>query len=407
MTRQPLMRPFAPRRSRGFSLVELLVASAIGLLLALGLTSMVVTAGRQASVIGANSNAQSSAQVALAVIDMAARSAGAGFYSNHQAICPTWNAWNGTAVVSDGAAWMAARIVDGGAAGASDQLVFTGGSGNRALSAAPVMTDTLGANIKVSNSSSFVQDDLALVGAPGSGQPCTLFQVAQAPSLVSVCGGNSTFCQLLVRTPNTGLNPVPTAFTTQPVYGFDTSGAATAAPAVVSLVGSAAAGFRQDAFAVQCGALVRYNAFATATLPPCTASPLSFGAAVDAIAPDIVLMQAQYGVSASAASDVVTQWVEPAGATWGGTPTVANIARIKAVRIVLVARSREADAGLVTQACTNTSGVANTGPCSFEDAAAPVIDVSGVPVPAGRSWQNYRYRVHTAVLPLRTVIWSD
>jgi type IV pilus assembly protein PilW len=176
---------------------------------------------------------------------------------------------------------------------------------------------------------------------------------------------------------------------------------------VVSRVGSTATGFRQDAFAVQCDALVRYNAFTTPALPACTRSPLSFGAGVDAIATDVVVLQAQDGGSASPASDIVTQWVEPGGATWGGTPAAADIARIKALRVVMVARSQEPDGAAVSAPCTNAAGVANTGPCSFEDAAAPVIDLSTVPLPAGRSWQNYRYRVHTAILPLRSVLWSD
>lgn len=402
------MKPMTGRRQRGFSLVELMIASAIGLIVALAVTSAVVSSGRQFSIISANATAQNSVQVGLSVMEAAARNAGSGFFANAQTICPTWNAYNGTTMVSNGARFMPARIVDGGGNGVSDTIVFTGGSGTGPLLATPVMVNTLGANIQVTNAGGFVQGDYAVIGAPGSGQPCTLFELTEAPSVVAACGGNATWCQLLVRTPNDGLNPGPVAFTTRPTYGFSPGGPGGAVgPAVVSRVGSVAAGFRQDAFAVQCGALVRYNAFTTLALPGCTASPLAFGAGVDAIATDIVLMHAQYGISNAAASDVVVQWVNASGGSWGATPAVADIGRIKAIRIAIVARSREADGSSVTAACTNGAGVANTGPCSFEDAGAPVIDLSAVPVPAGRSWQNYRYRVHTAVLPLRSVIWSD
>ncbi len=408
MKTRAFRHPGAPRASRGFSLVELMVASAVGLLVALAVTGAVVTAGRQASVIGSTAATQNSAQVGLSLMDLSARAAGAGFYSSRQPICPTWNAWNGSAMVSDGGRFMPARIVSGGASGASDTLVLTGGSGHRTLAAAPVMTDVTGAgsSIKVTVSD-FESGDLALIGAPGSGQPCTLFEVSQAPSLTSVCGGHATQCQQLVRNPGSGLNSAPTAYAMRPVYGFDDSGLATAAPAVVSRVGSTASGFHQDAYTVQCESLVRYDAFATATPPSCSASPLSFGAGVDAIATGIVLLRAQYGVSASAESDVVTDWVDAAGPDWGGTPSAADIGRIKAVRVVLVARSSEPEGTAVTAPCTNAAGVSNTGPCSFEDAAAPAINVASAPLPAGRSWQNYRYRVHTAILPLRSVIWSD
>jgi type IV pilus assembly protein PilW len=396
------------RHSRGYSLVELMVASTIGLIVALAVTGAIVATGRQYAMVSANVAAQSSAQIGLSLIDAAGRAAGSGFFANGQTICPSWNAYNGAAVVANGARLLPARIVDGGSAGASDQLVFTGGSGTRPLAAVPVMMNALGANIQVSNSGDWATGDIAVIGAPGSGQPCTLFEVRLAPAVVSACGGNATTCLLLVRTANSGLNPGPTAFSSTPTFGFTTAAPAVG-PAVVSRVGSTAqGGFRQDGFAVQCGVLVRYNAFTSPTLPACTSSPLGFGAGVDAIAPDIVLMHAQYGISAGAASDVVTQWVNASGATWGGTPAAADIARIKAVRVVLVARSREADGAEVTAAsCTNAAGVVNTGPCSFEDAAAPVIDLSGVAVPAGKSWRHFRYRVHQSVVPLRAVIWSD
>jgi type IV pilus assembly protein PilW len=393
-------------RAKGFSLVELMVAGAIGLIVALAVTGSVLTIGRQYSVIGSTVSVQSNAQIALAALDAAASSAGAGLYSNGQLICPTWNAWNGTAIVSDGAALMPARIVSGGANTVSDRVVFTGASGAGALSAVPVMAPTLGANIKVSQGAKLVQGDLALIGVPGSAQPCTLFQVTGAPAAsTSGCDGNAASCDMVVRAPNEGLNPNPGAFTTAPTYGFVTAGT-TYGPAVVSRIGSAAAGLRQDAFTVQCNSIVRYNAFTSLAAPGCTTSPLAFGAGVDAIATDVVLMHAQYGVSNAGDSDVVTQWVEPDGATWS-TPSVANVARIKALRVVLVARSREADSAQVSDECTNDAAVANKGPCSFQDAAAPVIDLSGITVATGKSWRNYRYRVLKAVIPLRNVIWSD
>lgn len=397
-------------RQAGFSLVELMVASAVGLIVALGVLSVIVSSGRQYAVLSANVSAQSNAQIGLSLMDLSGRNAGAGFYSAGQAICPTWNAFNGSTLVANNAGWMPARIVDGGGNGVSDTLVFTGGAGNRTLGAAPVLADAVSAaSINVSNSSAFLRGDYAVIGAPGSGLPCTLFEITQAPTVVAACGGNAHQCQLLVRSPNEGLNPVaagPGSFASTPTFGFETAGTATG-PAVVSRVGSVGEGFRQDAFAVQCQTLVRYNAFTTAALPACTQSPLAFGAGVDALATDTVLLHAQYGVSNAASSDVVAQWVNASGATWGGTPAVDDIARIKAVRIVVVSRSRESEAGDITAPCTNAAGVVNTGPCSFEDAAAPVIDLSTVALPAGRTWRNFRYRVHAAVIPLRTVIWSD
>jgi type IV pilus assembly protein PilW len=398
----------ARRRAAGFSMIEIMVASTIGLVVTLAVIGSVLTMGRQFSVVGANVAAQGSAQIALSLLDSAGRSAGAGFYNNGKLLCQTWNAYNGTALVADGAVFMPVRITAGASTSKSDTVTFTAATGAGALSSAPVLVDSAGAtDIKVSASGNLAIGDLALVGVPSAAQNCTLIQVTGVtpqPTAAS-CGGNATSCSQLARSAGTGLNPGAGTFTTVPAYGFTTAGSAFG-PAVVSRVGTAAAGFRQDAFALQCNSLVRFNAFTTPTPGACTPSPLGFATGVDAIATDIVTMQAQYGVSASGASDVVLNWVEPSGATWG-TPNAANVARIKAVRIVLVARSKEPEVADVSSACTNANSVANTGPCSFQDAEAPVIDLSGTTVAAGKTWKNYRYRVHQSVIPLRNVIWSD
>lgn len=404
-------RPFNPQirsrdRAAGFSLIEVMVASTIGLIVVLAVTSSVLTMGRQFSVVASNVAAQGSAQIALTLLDAAGRSAGAGFYSNGKLLCPTWNAYNGTAMVSDGAAFMPARIGGGASNTVSDTLVFSAASGAGALSAARVLVTIIGSSIKVSESATLAVNDLALVGVADSGRPCTLFQV-RTVGTSSACGVTPGTCTHLVTTPNEGVNPAPGAFTDQPTYGYENDTAAgVIGPAVVSRIGTAAGGFRQDAFAIQCNSLVRFNAFMTPTPPACTASPLSFGTGVDAIATDIVLIQAQYGISATGDSDVVTAWVEPSGATWGA-PSAANAARIKAVRVAVVARSREAEGTPVSSECTNANAVVNTGPCSFQDAAAPVIDLSATTVAAGKTWRHYRYRVHQSVIPLRNVIWAD
>lgn len=404
MSVPPRPCPASRRACRGFTLVELMVASAVGLLLALSVTVAIVASGRQFTVTGAASAAQTSAQAALSLIDASARNAGSGFYSNGLPICGGWNAWNGTALVSDGATFMPARVVDGGSG--SDIVIFSGAAGGGALPAVAVLADAPGAaNLRVSDAGGFTVGDQAVVGVPGSAEPCTLFEVTGAPTSTSACGGHAPHCRLLLRVPNTGLNPGPAAFSTVPVFGFESTGA-TVGPAVVGKVGSAADRFRQEAFGLQCNTLVRWNAFLGPGAAPCKAAPLSFGAGVEALAPGIVLMQAQYGVSSTPASDVVAEWVDARGA-WAGYPPPAEVARIKAVRVVLVARSREAENGLVSAPCTNGSGVSNNGPCTFEDAAAPVIDLAAIPTPPGRTWRNYRYRVHAAVFPLRTVIWSE
>jgi len=389
----------------GFTLVELMVALTIGLVLALAISLSMLSMGRQFRAVSATSAAQVNAQLALSLIDSAGRSAGAGLFSNGQPVCASFNAWNAGTLVSDGAPLLPARIIDGGSDSASDRLVFTASSAIGPLSGMPVLAQ-MGAGadpIVITDGGSIAVNDLALVGVPGSALPCTLFQATAVATDTTgaSCGGNATRCKALTHAAAGTYNPSPGTFTNTPRYGFATSGGVTG-PAVVMGLGT---GFRQEAYAVLCETLVQYDAFSD--VPTCTTSPLAFAGGANALVTDIVLLHAQYGVSNSAASDVVTAWVDASGGTWG-SPSTANLGRIKAVRVVIVSRSKEAASELVTAAnCSNTAGVVNTGPCSFDDAEAPVIDLSVTSVPSGRSWRNYRYRVLQAVVPLRNVIWSN
>jgi type IV pilus assembly protein PilW len=400
----------APRRHRagGFTLVELMVAMTIGLVLALAVSLTMLSMGHQFRVVGATSAAQVNAQLALSLINEAGRSAGVGLFNNGQPLCPSFNAWRGGSLVSNGAPLLPARIIDGGSATASDRLVFTASSATGPLSGSPVLDAmvTAASEIVATDGTALASSELAIVGVPWSGvgtpSPCLLFQVTgvTAKSTALECGNNASQCKWLSHAAGGTYNPPAGTFTTEPRYGFDSTGGAVG-PAVVQRFG---ASFRQEAYALLCDTLVQYDAFADT--PTCSTGPLSFGGGANALVTDIVLMQAQYGIT-NDANDSVEAWVDASGTTWG-SPGAADFGRIKALRVVLVSRSKEPAPDLVTAAsCTNAAGVVNVGPCSFGDAEAPVIDLSGTTVAAGQSWRNYRYRVHQAVIPLRNVIWSN
>jgi type IV pilus assembly protein PilW len=122
---------------------------------------------------------------------------------------------------------------------------------------------------------------------------------------------------------------------------------------------------------------------------------------------EVVNIQAQYGVSASANSNQVNEWVEPTGiwAATATTPTVANRNRIKAIRVAVVARNGLREKEIVTSACTTVKGTVNNGPCAWDDtdfSAAPKIDLSLTDA----NWQNYRFRAFETIIPLRNMLWS-
>lgn len=389
-------------RQGGLSLVELMVGLAVGLLVVLVVTSSLAVLNQQRKITVSGSDTQENAQAALSLLDRAGRLAGAGLFYNGQMLCSGINIYQGT-VLADNASLMPVSIVDGGAAG-SDRITFTyteapGGNGN-----VNVVNDmpTASSNFTVNHQGSLKVGDLAIIGVPGSGRPCTLFKVTSFPPGGGNCGGVTSSCIDIQHNP--GVNgeynpPNPSQeFTDAPRYGYENDPPTVIGPAIVLRAGKLV----QDTYAVMCNSLLSYNA--TTQVPSCTsASDVSNATPLVA---DLVQIQAQYGITDAASSDVVTAWVNATGGSWLA-PSAADIPRIKAIRIAVVARSRERAPSNVSGPCTNAAGVANpSGPCSFQDSEAPVIDLSGIPVPSGTTWRNFRYRVYQTVIPLRNVAWN-
>jgi len=109
---------------------------------------------------------------------------------------------------------------------------------------------------------------------------------------------------------------------------------------------------------------------------------------------EVVNIQAQYGISATASNNQVTAWVDASGIWAAGALTVADRNRIKAVRVAVVARNGQLEKEVVTL----------NAPVAWPDEAgspAPVVDLTTI-----ADWQRYRYRVYETIIPLRNIIWS-
>lgn len=128
----------------------------------------------------------------------------------------------------------------------------------------------------------------------------------------------------------------------------------------------------------------------------------------DAIVAGIVNIQAQYGISNAANDNQVAQWVNATGAWAAPTETSRN--QIKAIRIAVVARNEKMEATAVTDACSSTSAANPTGLCAWDatSASAPIAsDAPTIDLSADHpNWKKYRYRVFETVIPLRNVIWA-
>jgi|GEM_PF-5534140 len=151
------------------------------------------------------------------------------------------------------------------------------------------------------------------------------------------------------------------------------------------------------------------------------------------LAPDIVNIQAQYGLDNDPAANtgaVVGQWIDAtAAAGWDqasivnrmqATPlntsdpnTFSPMARVKAVRLALVARSTLLEQRRVAGGCNAPGADQPMGGATLRvngllefnwpDGTVGQANVRAADV---NNWSCYRYQVFQTVVPLRSVIWS-
>jgi len=119
------------------------------------------------------------------------------------------------------------------------------------------------------------------------------------------------------------------------------------------------------------------------------------------VAPDILSLQAQYGITDTCAGtpcpQKITDWVEASGA-WAAPLSNANSKRIKALRVSVVARSAEYEKPGSDGTCKTTTEEAVAAWSSWAK-----FDITTFPA----DWQCYRYKVFETVVPLRNVIWGN
>ena len=129
-------------------------------------------------------------------------------------------------------------------------------------------------------------------------------------------------------------------------------------------------------------------------------------AAAAPVVADIVMIQAQYGISNAVASNQITSWVDATGvwAATAATPNLANRKLIKAVRVAVIARNSKIENQVVSTDCDSETSATPNGVCAWAGSAtspAPVVNLTGT-----ANWDRYRYRVYETVIPLRNMVWS-
>ena len=363
-----------PGRSRGLSLIELLVASAIGIIASLAIFQVFAVFEGQKRTTTSGGEAQTNGTLALYTIEREIRQAGFGMNSTDFLGCAVqgWDQvasaaitpWSFTPVVviqGAGETPGSPRI-----AGAPDTVSIAYGTG-----------ETLPAPVQISVGSLATSDDFVKVidtygFRPGErvviaegGKPCTMAQVSAVPPDPLVGGDNQkvNLQAAAYLDPVTG-SLLPTRYNNPAGLGtqYTTNAKVYNLGATTSIKG----------YSIQDGQLM-----VQAT-----------GAAITPIYDSIVQLQAEYGKDTDNNGIIDKFETTPPG-------SAAEWAAVLALRIAVVSRSSLYEKEEVSPASITLWAAS---------AAAPTTD--------GMVWnltadeRHYRYKVFHTVVPLRNMIWK-
>lgn len=383
------------RRSRGFSLVELMVALVIGMLALMFATRIVLTGeqNKQASLGG--SDAMQNGMLALFSITSDVNQAGFGINDKLLAGCNTFfidsSGYQLAQTTVNGAPStpLAAAVIQSNGT-APDQLSLYSGA-SLTGTGSMVISQHAGGLINVASIPyGFAQNDVIVATntAVGDGNRCAISQITSDPAALA-----PPPAQQSLRIDGTG------RFTSGGLFGATF----TANASRVFNLGPA----NQLAFhtwSVDKGFLrLRATEMAGASLIP------------QAVVDNVVSLKAQYGFDMRTgiafqpnAGMVIGRW-SPTMVDADGNGTIGNrtdYQHIAALRVAVVARSKTPEKPDSAGLCSATTVLPKVFAAESPPGVAPVpinVDVAVANDPI--AWQCYRYRVFETIVPLRNAGW--
>ena len=368
-------------KSRGFSLVEVMVGLVIGMLGILVIMQVFAVSEGRKRTTTSGGDAQINGLSALLAIERDVRQAGFGYTSapgagtNPALGCNTL-AYNSAATPNLIPFKLTPVVITDGGAGGSDAITVIYGSGPNLSTPVPFTQNSgASANYQLNNpgdKAGFAVGDLVLAMQPGL-----------ACSLAQITGLTGSGSDTIIHNPSGAYNAPGGLGVT---YGLPTAQLLNLGNPIITQ------------YFVQASNLA-------ATDLKLGAPGVAAGTTI--LADNIVTIQAQYGIDTNGDGSI-DSWVEPTGAIWGNTattPSTTSILQIKAIRIVVIARSSLMERAAVTNTCANNAGT-NNGPCAWQDtpaSPAPLINL----LPGDPNWNRYRYKVYQTIIPIRNMIWSE
>lgn len=381
---------------KGFGLIEIMVGMVIGLITVVVIMQVFAAAEGYKRTTTAGTDSQTNGMLALRTLESEIRMAGYGMTNSAGMLCPKMNTYYNGAVTLN-VNQMPVKIIDGGASGASDSIEMmysTSASGSSPMCITNSMP--LPANVtRVNNAGALKQCSFFAYATKDGSKSCTLAQVTDnnlvtSDTQIHTASGNS----------NSLFNP-PGGFndTLFPTGGYSSApGGGCGGDIIIDLGNKATWRYAVNKTTGKDEYFLRRINQTPAD--GCGGSPPPD---LDLVS-NVVNIQAQYGV-APAASQTVDCWTNASatstgcsitsGSNWSDPP-VADIKRIKAVRVAVVVRSALSEKPSSGGTCDTTT----SAPVSWN--GGPAIDLSTVP-----NWQCYRYKVYQSVVPIINVLWAN
>ena len=380
--------------SRGFSMVELMVAMVISLIGVIIIFQVFETSEGVRRTATSGGDAQQNGAVALYFMERDLRNAGMGINDTiyYAPVCNMIGSDSSRTTPNLPPMILAPAFIAAGAnAQTPDQLSVFYGSQNQIAN-----STTLVANMVLPTSPLTVQTrfgfrpgDLVLLLEPGSGKNCAFMEVTSLPAAPSNQINHDPGTYTLAA----GLVSVSARFNPAAGTGVTYGGANTASVARVFNLGNLHDDLNFPAS--QNVTLPVYNLYSIAannTLTVSNAFVISGGVpAVNSVADNIVHMRADYGVDDGPANDGILDRYISATPNWS---------QVIAIRIAVVARSALAEKPAGGGATCNTTTVPPTW--SGDTGGARSFDLSADP-----DWKCYRYRMFETTVPLRNWIWKS
>jgi len=356
----------------GVTLVELMVALVIGSLAVLVIQQVMAVFEGQKRTSSGGSDAQVNGAVALFSIEREIRQAGYGLFGGDGSLCPLGiNIYYNGTTVSNGGTLRPVVILDGGAG--PDAIEFLRSDAEFAAIPTSIVKAMPNSSSVVTAGSSggLAQKQLFLMAGKEGGKVCTLMQMSQDAQQT---GNGWNLQHNSGQYPYNPSNP-NNVFAVAPAYEIGD---------LVVNMGNFVHGRHQ----VLCNRLTEVN-------PTLTTAPYTCANATPLV-DQIVDLQAQYGV-APAGSAQIAQWCNATAASTCGNwsnPGAADVSRIRAIRVAVVARSVQYEKEQVSPANL-----------ALWEAGDP-----GDPPPSRAltdDERHYRYKVFTTIVPVRNVIWGS